>query len=68
MNGLRNSLRCTLAVGFFLLLAMSSFGFVSSPARAAYAPVWTAEPAMGDVRAQATVVQDENGLVYVMGG
>jgi len=68
MNEIRNSLRCALAVGLFLLLAMSSLGFVADSARAAYTPAWTAEAAMGDVRAQATVVQDGNGLVYVIGG
>lgn len=68
MNDVRSNLRCALVAGLFLLLVIGSLGFVSNTARASYVPVWTDETPMGDVRAQATVVQDSSGLVYVMGG
>lgn len=68
MNGLRNSVRCGLVAGIVMLLAVSSLGLVAFHAKAAYAPEWTAATPMGDTRAQAAVVQDSNGLVYLLGG
>lgn len=57
-----------LVVSLVLLLVVCSFSVLPLPARAALTPQWTAATAMGDTRTQAVVVQDENGLVYVIGG
>lgn len=57
-----------LVVSAVLLLVVCSFSVLPLPARAALTPEWTAAAAMGDTRTQAVVVQDENGLVYVIGG
>ncbi len=54
--------------GIALLLVVSSLALVPSPVRAVLTPGWTSEPDLGSARTQAVVVNDEDGMVYVMGG
>ncbi len=61
-------LACISATGIVLLLVVSSLALVPSPVRAALTPVWASEPDIGSARTQAVVVNDEDGMVYVMGG
>jgi hypothetical protein len=62
MNGM------VLAGSLVLLLAIASLGIVATPASAALDAVWVNDVPMGDVRAQAVIVSDGAGLVYVIGG
>jgi len=57
-----------LAVGVVVLLLAVALGSLAAPASAAITPQWTAQLDMGKARAQAAVVQDSSGLVYVIGG
>jgi len=68
MNEDKRRAKSGLVLGIAVLLVVCSLGVIASPARAAIIPQWTSAPDMGDSRAQAVVVNDENGLVYVMGG
>ena len=53
------------SIGLVCLMALSVFAPVAS---AAAAPSWNYAFAMGGARSQATVVQADNGVVYVIGG
>ncbi len=68
MNEHKRQLESGFVLVLALLLVVCSLGVIAVPARAAITPAWTAAPDMGDARTQAVVVNDENGLVYVMGG
>ena len=68
MKEKKRQLGTGLVVSVALLMVICSLGAFSHPAKAALTPQWTAAPAMGNVRSQAVVVQDENGIVYVIGG
>ena len=57
-----------LTVGVVVLLLAVALGSLAAPARAAITPQWTAQPDMGKARAQAAIVHDSSGLVYVIGG
>lgn len=50
------------------LLFVSALSVVSTPAAAVIVPAWSGAVDMGDVRSQAVVVQDADGIVYVIGG
>jgi N-acetylneuraminic acid mutarotase len=51
-----------------MLMALASIGLISTPVSATLDGAWTEADPMGGARAQAVVVQDADGLVYVIGG
>ncbi len=57
-----------LSVGIVLMLSLCSLAGVSSVASAALPTEWQVETPMAKNCTQAVVVQDEDGIVYVMGG
>jgi N-acetylneuraminic acid mutarotase len=57
-----------IVVGLVLLMSMFSLRVVPTQAEAAIVPAWTVGPALNDNRSQSVVVQDDEGLVYVIGG
>ncbi len=61
----RSSVIAAASVGLVCLMALSVFAPVAS---AATEPSWNYAFPMGGARSQATVVQADNGLVYVIGG
>jgi len=65
LNGLSVSVLASVLVA---LMFVSPVSVVSTPAAAAIVPAWSVGADMGDVRTQAVVVQDEDGIVYVIGG
>jgi N-acetylneuraminic acid mutarotase len=63
--GLKYSMISATSVGLVCLMALSVFAPVAS---AATTPSWNYAFSMGGARSQATVVQADNGVVYVIGG
>jgi N-acetylneuraminic acid mutarotase len=57
-----------LVVSVVLLMAIGFLGGISHPAKAALTTEWTTTTPMGNTRSQAVVVQDGNGIVYLVGG
>jgi N-acetylneuraminic acid mutarotase/uncharacterized small protein (DUF1192 family) len=68
MNENKRRVKSGFVLGIVMLLVVCSLGVIASPARAAIVPEWTAAPDIGDTYTQAVVVNDDDGLVYVMGG
>jgi N-acetylneuraminic acid mutarotase len=57
-----------IVVGLVLLMSMFSLRVIPTPAAAAITAQWTAASPLNDTHSQAVVVQDDSGLVYVIGG
>jgi N-acetylneuraminic acid mutarotase len=57
-----------IVVGVFLLMSMLSLRVIPTPAEAAIAAQWTPSTPLNAPRSEAVVVQDDAGLVYVVGG
>lgn len=68
LKRLKSSLRTGLVAGTALLMLTLCFAALSHPASAALTPEWTYETPMGGPRTFPVIVQDDEGLVYVMGG
>jgi N-acetylneuraminic acid mutarotase len=64
----RNVLRTGLIAGTVLLMLTVSLAAFANPASAALTSVWTDATPMGGARTFPAVVQNDEGLVYVMGG
>ncbi len=64
-SGVKGGMIVVTSIGLMCLMALSVIAPVAS---AATAPSWNYAFAMGGARAQATVVQADNGVVYVIGG
>ncbi len=57
-----------LALGFAVSLALCALMCVSPPASGALSADWQVEDAMSGNRTQAVVLQDDDGIIYVIGG
>ncbi|MBU1914346.1 MAG: hypothetical protein KJ563_04025, partial [Candidatus Thermoplasmatota archaeon] len=57
-----------IVVGLVLLMSMFSLRVIPTPAEAAIVAEWTPASPLNDTHSQAVVVQDDDGLVYVIGG
>jgi N-acetylneuraminic acid mutarotase/uncharacterized small protein (DUF1192 family) len=68
MNENKRRIRSGFVLGVVMLLVVCTLGVIAGPSRAAIVPEWTAAPDIGDTHTQAVVVNDDDGLVYVMGG
>jgi len=61
-------MRSSVAAGILLLMFATCFSVLATPASAALTPEWEYETPMGGPRTFPVIVQDEDGLVYVIGG
>ena len=68
LNKIQDGLRTSLAAATVLLMLTVSLAAFASPASAALTSVWTDATPMGGPRTFPAVVQDDDGLAYVMGG
>lgn len=57
-----------MAAGILLLMFATCFSALATPASAALSPEWEYETPMGGPRTFPVIVQDDDGLVYVIGG
>lgn len=57
-----------MAAGILLLMFATCFSVLATPASAALSPEWEYETPMGGPRTFPVIVQDDDGLVYVIGG
>jgi N-acetylneuraminic acid mutarotase len=64
-SGVKGGMIVVASIGLMCLMALS---VVAPVASAATAPYWNYAFPMGGARSQATVVQADNGVVYVIGG
>lgn len=64
-SGIKGGMIIVTSIGLMCLMALS---VVAPVASAATAPSWNYAFPMGGARSQATVVQADNGVVYVIGG
>ncbi len=64
-SGVKGGMIVVTSIGLMCLMALS---VVAPVASAATAPYWNYAFPMGGARSQATVVQADNGVVYVIGG